>query len=42
LGSSGMKLYDGIVFLPQVLRGGTKESQDALIIPSSTIVTPTP
>jgi len=41
LGSSGMKLYDGIVFLPQVLRGGTKESQDALIIPASTIITPT-
>ena len=42
---SGVKLIDAIVFLPQVLRGSgnqVKESQDALIIPPSTIVTPTP
>ena len=39
---SDVKLIDAIVFLPQVLRGDAKESQDALIIPSSTIVTPTP
>jgi|TARA_R110000824_G_scaffold132494_2_gene295058 hypothetical protein len=38
---SGMKLYDDIVFLPQVLRGPTEEPQDALIIPSGTHVTPT-
>tara|TARA_R110000737_G_C14524407_1_gene475994 strand:+ start:51 stop:1082 length:1032 start_codon:yes stop_codon:yes gene_type:complete len=38
---SDVRLIDGIVFLPQVLLGDTKECQQTLIIPASTIVTPT-
>ena len=38
---SDVKLIDAIVFLPQELRGPNKESQNTLIIPPSTIVTPT-